>query len=998
MTFDLVRLDDPQWVEEHRMPAHSDHRWFADRDDLTAGESRFEQSLAGVWKFHYAASPRSMVVGFETAGFDASGFADIPVPAHVQFHGYGEPQYTNVQYPWDGLQPVEFGHVPVRHNPVASYLTDFVLADPLAASERLSIRFQGVESALAVWVNGVYVGYGTDTFTPSEFDITDAVVAGTNRLAVAVFRWTAASWLEDQDFFRFSGIFRDVVLLRRPAVHVQDLRVVTDVSDDLRHAMVRLRVAMEGTGTVIAAIDGVGPLRPTPDGELAVQIADPRLWSAEDPYLYDLTIEVRDPRGALTEVIAQRVGVRRFGIEDGVLRINGQRVVFKGVNRHEFGLHGRVMSRAQTEADLRLMKAVGINAVRTSHYPNSTFFYELCDEYGLYVIDEMNMESHGAWDALIRGRIGIEEVIPGDAPRWLPALLDRAASMLERDKNHPSIVMWSCGNESFGGSNILAASTYFREHDTRPVHYEGVHWDPRHPETTDVVSHMYTPAAEIERYLSTHRDKPFILCEYAHAMGNSFGAVDEYLDLAYRDPLFQGGFIWDFADQAIAMIDRYGQPFFGYGGDSGERPHDADFSANGILFADHTPKPFIQEIRHLYQGARIGIGSQSFEIENRLLFTDLSAYECVVTLAREGVTLAAGSVALAVAPGRTGTYPLPVRLPGRPGEYTVEVSLRLREGTRWAEAGHEVAWQQGVFTIGEPAPARASGPGPELVDGIHNVGVHGTGFSALFSRLAGGLVSYRFGGRELLASVPQPNFWHAPTSNERGWGMPSRDGQWLLASRYSRVDGPPTVLRGDGWVEVGFSHVLPTAGESRCGMAYRVFGDGRVDLTLTLDPAGDLLDPPEFGVLVTTSPDLHRLRWYGEGPDECYVDRRLGARLGVYAGDVATQLPAYVRPQESGSHTGVRWATVADDRGLGLRFDSRDAMEFSALPWTPFELENAAHPTDLPRTTHTVLRPAMMRRGVAGDNAWGAMTHPRYRVPTGPLEFSVSFQGVYDPT
>ncbi len=1003
MNFDLSRLADPEYFSECRLPAHSDHRWFRSPGEALTGDSGYEQSLNGLWKFHYAKNPALVIPGFESTAVDCESWDDIPVPAHIQLQGYDRPQYTNVQYPWDGQEAVEPGQVPLRYNPVGSYVKLFTLEHPLADGEQLSVSFKGAESAIAVWCNGIYIGYGTDSFTPSEFDLTPALVDGENKLAAQVFRWSAGSWIEDQDFYRFSGLFRDVVLYRRPATHAEDVRVITTVSEDLREATVNVRISLAGTGSVRAVLAGVGELVDSGDGTLAVSIAEPHLWSAEDPFSYDLTIEVHDEAGTLTEHIPHKVGVRRFGIEGGVLRINGQRIVFKGVNRHEFGLQGRVMSRERTEADIRLMKSVGINAVRTSHYPNNSYFYELCDRYGLYVIDEMNLESHGMWDRVTNGELTVEQALPGDRPEWLPTLLDRARSMFERDKNHASIVMWSCGNESFGGTDMLAVSNLFRELDDRPVHYEGVHWDPRYPETTDVVSQMYTPAARVEAWLKTHRDKPMILCEYAHAMGNSFGAVHKYLDLAYSEPLFQGGFIWDFADQAIQLRDRYGKEFFGYGGDCGESPTDYDFSANGIFFADRTPTPKIQEVKYLYQGFRICISPDAVEIDNRHLFTGSGAFDCVVTLRSEGRLLAEHRLDTDVPPEGFGSYPLPFAIPTLAGEYAVDVSFQLRQATAWAPAGHEIGWEQAVFTVTGPARTPSAAPRPEVITGTHNFGVRGAHFLASFSRLHGGLTSYRYGltrdgGRELLSAIPQPNFWHAPTANERGWGMPFRDGQWLLASRYPRFDpgaeNPSVATLADS-VEVTYAYILPTSPVSRCTVAYRVFGTGRIEVTTTVHPGKGLPDMPEFGMLLTADADLHHFRWYGEGPDECYLDRRSGARLGVYSSDVSRELTPYVRPQEAGSHTGVRWATVTDDRGVGLRFDSASGMEFSALPWTPFEVENATHPVELPPIQHTVLRPALMRRGVGGDDSWGAETHPEYRLPRAQdLVFRFGFQGV----
>ena len=375
MNFDTTRIAEPDFIAENRIRAHSDHRWFRDAAEVIAGASSYEQCLNGLWKFHYAKNPGQTIVGFEAVDLECVSWDDIPVPAHIQLQGYDRPQYTNVQYPWDGQETVEPGGVPQLYNPVASYVKTFTLDEPLQSGERLSVSFKGAESAIAVWLNGVYIGFGSDSFTPSEFDLTAALLEGENKLAAQVFRWSAGSWIEDQDFYRFSGLFRDVVLYRRPATHAEDVHVTTSLSADLGEALVAVGIALTGQGAVRATIPGVGELFDRVVGELTIRIPSPHLWSPEDPFLYDLLIDVRDELGNLTEYIPYKVGVRRVGIEDGVLRINGQRIVFHGVNRHEFGLKGRVVTPEQTEADIRLMKAAGINAVRTSHYPNNTFFY-----------------------------------------------------------------------------------------------------------------------------------------------------------------------------------------------------------------------------------------------------------------------------------------------------------------------------------------------------------------------------------------------------------------------------------------------------------------------------------------------------------------------------------------------------------------------------------------------------------------------------------------------
>ncbi|MGJ6980970.1 glycoside hydrolase family 2 TIM barrel-domain containing protein [Aestuariimicrobium soli] len=1009
MTF-VSRLDDPSWFAENRLAPHSDHRLFASAEEAELGASSLVTSLNGVWKFHYASHPGVAPWSDDAPGerVDTAGWDDIRVPGHIQLQGYDRPQYVNTQYPWDGLDEISPGQAPRRFNPVATYVRDLEADEtpggPLADGERIAITFHGAESGLAVWLNGQWIGWSTDSFTPAEFDLTPAWREGVNQVVVQVVKFTSQSWLEDQDFYRFSGLFRDVELTRRPVAHLRDLAVVTELTDSYDRATVVVRTDLEGEGSLALTLAGVGELTERAPGEWSVVVEAPELWSAERPHLYDLVVEVSDPAGDMVEYVPVKVGIRRFEIVDAVMRINGQRIVFNGVNRHEFGLNGRAVSREQTEDDLVLLKRNNVNAVRTSHYPNASWFYELCDRYGFYVIDEMNLETHGLWDEVVRGGRALADAVPGDDPTWLPPLTYRATNLFERDKNHACVLIWSCGNESFGGSNLLEISRHFKRLDpTRPVHYEGVHWDARYPETTDITSQMYTPAAEVAEHLRRHRDKPFILCEYAHSMGNSFGAVDKYVDLAWSDELFQGGFIWDFADQAIALVDRHGREYFGYGGDCGEAPHDSDFSGNGIVFADRTPKPALQAVKALYSPFVIEVGDVEFTLTNRHLFVGSDAFEAVATVQREGRVLARASVHTAVAPLGTETIALPLALPSAPGEYVVEVSMRVRETTSWAEAGHEVGFGQAVRVVeGGAAPRR--GEAPEVVHGIHNIGVRGEHFVALFSRIHGGLLSYRaHGGEELLSSVPRPNFWHAPTSNEQGWGMPMRDGAWKLASSHARPrpgdEGAPnpSVEVVDDRVQVTYVYELATgsATTAECVVRYAVAGDGHVRVTLEMTPDASLPDAPEFGFLLTTRPEFDRFTWYGEGPDETYNDRRQGARLARHQARVADLLTPYLRPQEAGNRTEVRWASVTDVHGRGLRLDADAPMELSALAWTPQQIEAANHHVDLPPIQHTVLRPALVRRGAGGDQSWGAMTHEEYRVPAGePLSFTFGFQAI----
>lgn len=1012
--FDYNRLNDPAYFAENRVPAHSDHAVYASAAEAAAGESSLRWSLNGYWKFFHARNEGQVIPGFEAADYDCTGWADIPVPAHIQMEGYGAPQYVNVQYPWDGVEDVEIGRIPQQFDPVACYVKYFTLPETMAG-KRVFVSFQGAESCVAVWLNGQYVGFSSDSFTPADFELTDYLTEGENKLACRVYRFSAGSWLEDQDFFRFSGLFRDVFLYAIPAVHVRDIRVKTLLDDDYKDAVLDVRVQVEadaGWKLRLALTDGDGAAVAQAEQEgtgdtavFSIPVVDPKKWSAEDPALYTLTLTALNAAGEEVETACQKVGFRRFEIIDSVMHLNGQRIVFKGANRHDFCAEtGRAVTAEKIRRDLLTMKRNNINAIRTSHYPNSSVLYALCDELGLYVIDENNMESHGAWDPVARRKKPIEYSLPGNRTEWQDLLLDRVNSTYQRDKNHPCVLIWSLGNESFGGDVIYEMSRRFHDlDDTRPVHYEGVFLDPRRPESTDIESRMYTPAAEVRQFLSEHRGKPFIMCEYTHAMGNSNGAMHKYTELAYEEPLYQGGFIWDFIDQAIRAKDRYGNTIYGFGGDFDDRPTDYNFSGNGIVYGDGTASPKMQEVKYNYQNIVAKVGRDQITVINRHLFTNTAAYECVATLARDGAEIARTVLDTDVPPLAERTYPAPFGAQTLPGEYALTVSFRLKEDTAWADRGHEVAFGQGVYKIEAPAKAQPARRPLRVVYGNNNLGVQGLDFAVQFSYAAGGLSSYRFGGREMFKTVPMPNFWRAPTDNDRGWFMPQRYGQWKLASLYAshHVDGEifgqtvtPVTENADGSVSIAFDYALPTTPKAKCAVTYTVHPCGTVDVHLNYDPAEGLGPMPEFGVMMKMAADYDHVKWYGLGPAENYADRHEGARLGVWDSAVKDRLTHYLVPQECGAMTGVRWAEVTDYKGRGLRFEG-DGMTFSALPYTPHELECAGHEYELPPVHYTVVRAALAQVGVAGDNSWGAAPHPEYLLDVSkPMDFTFRFKGI----
>ena len=699
--FDYAMVKDPEYFRDGRLDAHSDHVYYASEEEAVDRETSYRESLNGLWKFQYARNYESAIPGFEAEEYNCKDWEDIYVPAHIQMEGYDVPQYANVQYPWEGHEEINPGEIPTHFNPTASYVKYFTVPEQMQG-KRLFISFQGAESGLALWLNGKFVGYSEDSFTPSEFELTEYVKEGENKLAAQVFKWTASSWCEDQDFYRFSGIYRDVYLYTVPEVHVNDLRIRAIPDASLASADFELTTKTWGKGQlkIVLSKDGNVVLEDvkeiSDEDTFSWKVDAPALWSAEDPQLYDLELTVSDENGNVQEIIPQKVGFRRFEMKDGIMTLNGKRIVFKGVNRHEFSsVTGRHVSEEELRKDLTTMKLNNINAIRTCHYPDMSKIYELCDEYGLYMIDETNLESHGSWDVAEMTK-DFTYTVPYNKPEWLGMMLDRANSMYQRDKNHPAILIWSCGNESFGGKDIFEMSQLFRSEDpTRLVHYEGVFHDRSYNDTSDMESQMYPSVEAIKEFLAKDNSKPFICCEYTHAMGNSCGAMHKYTDLTDTEPKYQGGFIWDYIDQSIYKKDRYGKEFQAYGGDFGERPTDYNFSGNGIAYGgDREASPKMQEVKFNYQNITAKVSEDKVTVINKNLFVNTDTFDAKVTLAKDGKVICTKPLATAVAPLSEETYELPIAKQERPGEYTVTVSFHLKADTVWAKAGHEVAFGQ----------------------------------------------------------------------------------------------------------------------------------------------------------------------------------------------------------------------------------------------------------------------------------------------------------------
>lgn len=1028
MSFEIKKIHDPKFFKENCMAAHSDHVAYADEKEAEERKSSFRLPLDGVWKFHYARNYAQTVSGFEAEDFDCKCWEDIRVPAHIQMEGYDIPQYVNIQYPWDGREDVWRDAVPSEFNPVASYVKYFTLPEGFRKSG-LYISFQGVESGFALWLNGHYVGYSEDSFTPSDFDLTPYVKEGENKLAVQVFKWTSSSWCEDQDFYRFSGIFRSVYLYTMPKVHVYDLKVQPIVDEAVLNADLLVTMQMRGEGKARLTLTGsrnysvleekeeqiiFSEELPVSEGEVHFEkeVKKPDLWSAEIPNLYTLTIECFDQNGERSELVSPRIGFRRFEMKDGIMTLNGKRIVFKGVNRHEFSSKtGRAVTREEVLKDIVTMKQNNINAIRTCHYPDASIIYDLCDEYGLYMIAENNLESHGSWDAAMHGSVPKDTIVPGDNMDWEPMMLDRVNSCYQRDKNHPAVLIWSVGNESYGGKVIFDMSEKFRALDPyRLVHYEGIFNERRYEATSDMESQMYTSVENVKKFLAEHKEKPFIMCEYTHAMGNSCGAMHKYTDLTDTEPRYQGGFIWDYIDQSILKKDRYGKDFQAYGGDFLERPTDYNFSGNGICYGgDRDPSPKMQEVKFNYQNISILFEKEGkFTVVNKNLFANTDRFRCVAVLQKNGVVVKKQEIETAVPPLSTKDYEIPFAIlraddkdqkKDTDAEYTLTVSFRLKEDMSWADAGHEVAFGQKIY---KKIPAFHASEKPiRVVHGKVNIGVKGEDFDCLFSMLSGGLVSYRYAGKEMIEKIPMPNFWRAPVDNDNGSMAPARYAQWKIASMYishrngGMFDNVPTkVEEKDNTVTVTYTYFMPTTPAGKCQVSYTVFGDGTIETKLMYDPVEGLPDMPEFGMMFQFNADYDNLTWYGMGPEETYADRRHGAKLGIYSNKVADNMAKYLVPQECGNKVGVRYARLVDAKGRGMMFEG-DELSFSALPYTPHELENAAHVYELPQVHHTIVRVALAQMGVGGDDSWGSLVHPEYHIDvTKPLEFTFRFKGI----
>jgi len=998
-------------LHRNRMPDRAYYIPYHDVDSALVGQpgaSRYFKLLNGIWKFSYSQTPAESPEGFYREDYDVSAWDDIEVPLSWQLAGYGRPHYTNVIYPF----PVDPPRTPTE-NPTGCYRRDFYIPEDWEG-HRICLRFEGVDSAFHVWVNGREVGYSQGSRLPSEFDITRLVRTGRNSVSVRVYQWCDGSYIEDQDMWWLSGIFRDVYLIARPKLHLYDFFIKTQLDEEYRDAVLNIKAFFNnyskceasGYRMEIDLLDAQGSSvlqQPwscdisVPGGdqktlEVEIPVSNPEKWSAEYPYLYKLLFIIKDDQGQVQEVIPSRVGFRNIELRDGNFLVNGVPIMIKGVNRHDHHPDlGRAVPLEAMIKDVILMKRHNINTVRTSHYPNDPRFYDLCDEYGLYVIDEADLECHGFTVIDDLNQLS-------DNPEWQDAYVERMVRMVERDKNHPSIIMWSLGNESGFGCNHEAMAAKAREIDpTRLIHYEGetssiFDKEDLEPKAADVYSTMYTSVekmAEVGQMTSMKR--PHILCEYAHAMGNGPGGLKEYWDVFYKYKRLQGGCVWEWLDHGIRQKTADGQEYFAYGGDFGDQPNDGNFVIDGLLFPDRTPSPGLLEYKKVLEPVKVeemDLQKGKVRIINRYDFISLDHLLLSWDVKADGQVIQKGCLDMPhIKAGDSEIVDIPVEMPkcAKPGtDYWLNISFILANDTLWAEKGYELAWAQ--FKLPDESPAQpvihvASSPPLSFEQQENTLFVRGADFEMAFDRVRGLLKRWDYQGMNMLVRGPKMNFWRAPTDNDvHEAAMWRRAG---LDQLQHRIDGMHWEECSENHIKVRVSsRIAPPVYDwgILCHYTYDIYGSGDVILEVHGIPQGKLpATLPRIGLQMALIKQLDMVSWYGRGPGESYSDSKLANRFGIYRCSVDDLYTPYVRPQENGNRTDTKWVAFTNTRGIGLMAVGMPKFDFSAHWFTTQDLDKATHTYELVKRDFITLNLDYQQHGL-GTASCGPGQLPQYKL------------------
>ncbi len=1037
--------EDPLVCGINRQPSRATAYSFASLEDaLSCDRERSDWVilLNGEWDFHFASRPADAPEDFYLSR--VSGWDRIEVPSNWELKGYDKPIYKSAVYPF---RPVNPPWVPADYNPVGSYQRTFRIPGSWRGMN-ITLHFGGVSSAFKVWVNGKFLGYGEDSFLPSEFNLTPYLREGENILSVQVIRWSDASYLEDQDQWRLSGIQREVMLLAEPALRIADFHYQTKFDPDYRDAILSIRPRIENlTGDTVSgyilkanlydaqnrpvledplSIDAAAVINesyPRLDnvkfGLLETTVNKPEKWSDEHPYLYTLALWLEDSQGNVLEAKSCRLGFRsiEFSETDSKLLINGKTTYLYGVNRHDHHpVKGKALSREDILEDVRQIKQFNFNCIRTSHYPNDPYFYDLCDEYGILVIDESNLESHG-----LGGKLSND-------PMWNHAFMERAIRMVMRDKNHPSVIIWSLGNEAGRGPNHAAMAEWIHDFDiTRPVHYEPAQGNhrvagyipPSHPDYppdhshrvqvpvdpyyVDMISRQYPGIFTPKLLVEQPGDKrPILFSEYAHSMGNSTGNLKEFWDIFRSMPRLIGGCIWDYKDQALLASTPEGTPYYAYGGDFGESLHDGNFCINGIAAADNRPKAAMYECKRVFQPVECRLVDPAkglVNVQNRHAVKALEEYQAELVIYQDGRIIDRHSLGtIPLAAGRDTLLDLSGLMPGFAGshEYLASIRFTLREDTPWAGAGHLVASNQFALTGLPEVPGRTgSYPGVSLLEndsswlvrGAPSPDQPGSAFEVSFSKTSGALDSFRDEHGEMIRSPLLPNFTRALTDNDmQGWKPQRVLAPWFRAVpvlkeiKAVRIDG--------GLVEIRSNYeIIPEKAELLVTCMVR--GDGVLEFDYALDADPELPNIPRIGMQCGIRDDCRRINWYGRGPQENYIDRRYGSDAGVYSLSLGKFIEPYVRPQENGNRTDVRWMFLAGHSDYGLLVVADSLLSMSAWPWTQQNLEEAGHTYDLSDPGFITLNIDLVQMGVGGNDSWSDVSQPleTYQVPAGSYHY-----------
>lgn len=960
-------------------------------------------SLNGTWKFLYSRNPQSCPDGFWKAGYNTRGWKNIQVPGSWELQGFDAPIYTDVSYPF----PPDPPYVPEDYNPVGAYVREFTLPSGWDGMD-VFIDFEGVESAFYCWINGELAGYSEDSRLPAHFNITSLLKKGKNRLAVKVFRYSDGSYLEDQDYWKYSGIERSVYLYARPESRVKDFRLIAGLTNSYTDGEFGLEVKMNrpqaGQTLEVKVLDKDKVLfaeKKQPESNTdSIQVFSHlfpkvRQWNAETPNLYTLVVNTFDEQGKPLESFAHRFGFRSVEMRNGMQLINNVPVLFRGVNRHEHDpRHGRTISVESMIQDIQLMKLFNINAVRNSHYPNYPEWYALCDMYGLYLIDEANIESHGMEHHKDRTL--------ANYPEWELPFMERMKRMVLRDRNFTSIVTWSMGNESGYGKHFETLYKWTKEFDpTRPTQYEGS----RKQGVSDIYCPMYGRIWLLREHVNQRQPRPLILCEYAHAMGNSVGNLQDYWDLIYKYDQLQGGFIWDWVDQTLETKDDKGNKIWGYGGDMGfvGIPNDSNFCANGLIAADRSPHPHIWEVKKVYQYIHfepVPFSENSIRVINRHDFIGLEKYRLRWTLEGDGKTAGSGIIDLPSVPSRSeGEITIPLKaLPKDGKEYFLKVEAITREAGALVPEGHIAAMEQWQVRSGSPRETLPSSGGTlGRTENEQEITLKGNGFEVTFSKLSGEMTSYRYKGKEMLKEGLRPNFWRGLTDNDVANGTQQRCAVWQHAgnrkttNRFSvKTENKETAIH------VGY-HL--TEAEAELAVIYYIYGNGAIKVNMNFTPGSKPLpEIPRFGMRMVIPAEYDTMEWFGRGPHENYEDRKTSAAIGLYTARVWEQYHPYVRPQETGNKCDVRYLSFSDSKGEGWLITGEETLSASAwnfpmedIEYVPFNTERK-HGGSIEKKEMVWINIDHRQMGVGGDNTWGARVHPEYTITPEPVSYTFTIQ------